>query len=354
MEPKATSTGTASAPALPPGDLVACSRCPNDTCNPAIRVTPSGLCEVCQRWDDNFRPEALGDELDRVVGMVGSGSGRFDAMVGISGGKDSTAALVRTLEMGFTPLAFTFDTGYYPDHILPRARKVAKQVDAYHEVISLRAYIRPADRESFRLTAELYSEPDSSELATRFVDLYRRGRESFSIRNDNPMPYVRTCQLCRRLVVRAYHREATARGVRIILLGTNEWVGLSQNPSSPDYRFSGVRVLRPTPADPPVHVVHLPFLLRATVTDTTQVLESIGWQRPDDEAFIESSSNSCLLSRAAEARAYRMLGFHPDTTRLAREVTAGFLTRDQANAALAQQHPYPRTVTEVLTGAGIL
>lgn len=110
----------------------------------------------------------------------------------------------------------------------------------------------------------------------------------------------------------------------------------------------------PDPAGEPVYVVHLPFLLSTGLDDTTAILARIGWQPPGGEALVESNANSCLLSRAAEAKATRLLGFHPDTTRLAREATVGFLTREQALTALAARHDYPHTVAEVLHRAGIL
>lgn len=332
----------------------ACSRCPNDTRNPTIRLSEGGLCQVCERFAASCRPEALDRELDQVMDLVGTGSGRYDALVGVSGGKDSTAALVRAIGLGFTPLAFTFDTGYYTEHIVPRARRTAAALGVDHQVIDLRPSIRASDRESYALTSDLYGLPESHETAQRFRDLYVQGRRRYSVRAVAAMPYVRACQVCRRLVVRAYYREAVARGVRAIILGTNEWVGLSQNPNDPSYRFSAIRPLRPAGAAGPVFVIHLPFLLRATITDTRRVLDQIGWSRPDGEDLVESNANSCLLSRAAEAKATRMLGFHPDTTRLAREVTAGFLTRDQAAAALEVPHEYPRSVRDVLTDAGIL
>jgi hypothetical protein len=334
-------------------DAIGCRRCTNDTRNPTVRIE-GGLCQICRQFDRLYDRAELARELEFIVELQGSGAGRHDAMVGMSGGKDSTATLVRALELNFTPLAFTFDTGYYPPHIVPRARAAAGKAGADHEVIDLRQHVRPTDLESFSLTADLYDLPENADTAAVFRRLYEQGRRAFSVRNDEPMAYVRTCQLCRRLVVRAYHREATHRGVRVIILGTNEWVGLSQDPSRTGYRFSAIRRLKPPGTDHPVYVVHLPFLLHTTIDDTRAILDRIGWTEPDGEDLVESCANSCLLSRAAEAKATRLLGFHPDTTRLAREVTAGFLTRDQATTALARPHEHPRTVRAVLADAAIL
>lgn len=312
------------------------------------------MCQWCQAYADGYDRGRLDRELEQIRTFIGSGQGRHDALFGLSGGKDSTATLVRAVELGFRPLAFTFDTGYYPAHIVPRAREAAGLAGVEHEVIDLRGYRRPSDTKSFELTADLFDRPESDELAREFRRLYLLNRRQYSVRHTEAMAYVRTCQLCRRLVVRAYHREATRRGVRVVLLGTNEWVGLSQTPGAAGFTFSAVRALRPDPSVEPVFVVHLPFLLGVDLDATRAVLDRIGWRPPVDEQLVEANANSCLLSRAAEAKAARMLGFHPDTSRLAREATVGFLTREQACAALAQPHEYSLSVREVLTNARIL
>src|SRR4051794_11813389 len=182
--------------------VAACARCPNDTRNPTVRILASGLCELCEAYVDGYRRADLDRERDEIIALIGTGQGRYDALFGLSGGKDSTASLVRAVELGFRPLAFTFDTGYYPPHIVPRARQAARLVGVNQEVIDLHSYIRPSDLESYRLTADLYDEPEDEPdgaLAERFRRLYAWGRERYSVRHTEPMAYVRTCQLCRRL-----------------------------------------------------------------------------------------------------------------------------------------------------------
>jgi hypothetical protein len=330
-----------------------CGRCPLDESVPGVQIGRDGLCVLCRRFAHQYDVGVLAAELTAIRGLVGTGSRGHDALVGVSGGKDSTAALVRVQELGFTPLAFTFDTGYYPPHIPVRAAETAFGLGVDHAVVDLRGHVRPSDRTSFELTAQLYDQLESPALAARFRDLYAEGRARFSIRNDAPMPYVRVCQVCRRLVVRGYRREALAHGVRVVFLGTNEWAAIGSVLTCRADVLSGVRLLQPEPGDEPVYVVHLPFLARAHLDDTRAILERVGWKPPLGEDLVESNSNSCLLSGAAEAKAARLLGFHPDITRLAREATVGFLTREQAVQALTV-HDHPRTVRDVLTDAGIL
>ncbi len=298
--------------------------------------------------------EPLIKELEFLKTLIKSGNGKYDAMVGISGGKDSTATLYQVKKMGFTPLAFTFDTGYYPKHIFSRSKKVAKDLGIDHQKIDIRKYARPVDKKCFEKTAELYDQRDSQELKENFRKWYVEGRRHYSIKCEHEIPFVRTCQLCRRLVIRGYYEEALKNGVNVVILGINEWAGLSQNSESKKFIFSAIRTLQPYKDKPPVYVVHLPFLLQRKIEDTRKILEELGWQVPQGEKLIESNSNSCLFAKAAENKARRLLGFHPDTTRLAREVTVGFITKDQARKALQKIHKSSLSVRSVLKKANVV
>jgi len=292
--------------------------------------------------------------LKLLLSLKNSGKGKYDAMVGISGGKDSTATLYETKSMGFTPLAFSLDTRYYPKHIFPRAKQVAKTLDVDFEHIDARKYMRLVDHACFQKTADLYSKHDSQELKEEFRKWYVEGRRHYSIKCEHKIPFVRTCQLCRRLIIRAYYGEAQKHGVSVVILGINEWAGLSQNSESKKFVFSAIRKLQPFKNKPPVYIVHLPFLLQRKIKDTEKVLRKLGWKIPQGERLIESNANSCLFARAAESKAKKMLGFHPDSSRLAREVTVGFITKKQAHLALEKVHRYNQSVKQVLEKAKVI
>ena len=128
-----------------------CKRCVNGARNPAIKFDQDGYCQICSSYLRYFDKKHLAMELRLLDGFKGAGQGGDDVMVGISGGKDSTATLATVLKMGFRPLAFTFDTGYLPETTIPRARQVAKQLGVDHQTIDIRSYIRGIDRLSYRV-----------------------------------------------------------------------------------------------------------------------------------------------------------------------------------------------------------
>lgn len=331
-----------------------CSKCVNSNLNPSITIGKSGLCDICEKYKTNFDKKHLAEELAQFKAFKGSSKNKYDVMVGISGGKDSTATLYEVKRMGFTPLAFSLNTGYYPDHIFIRARAVAKEMGIDYVEIDVKKYIRAVDYRSFEKTADLYDKKESAELKGEFRKLYAEGRKHYSVKCNHALPFVRTCQLCRRVVVRAYYGEAVKRGIPTVVVGINEWAGLSQNTKSKKFVFSAIRTLKPFKNKPAVHVVHLPFLLQRTIADTNKILKKLGWKIPRGESLVESNSNSCLFAKAAENKARKMLGFHPDTTRLAREVTVGFITKEQAKKALSKIHTSHETVRSVLKKAGVI
>lgn len=331
-----------------------CRICVNSTRNPVTMLDKKGLCPTCAQYKKYFHPKRFTKELAFFNSFVGRGESTFDIMVGISGGKDSSAMLRMLKKRGFRILAFSFDTGYYPKHIFVRARSVARRLGVDYKRIDIRKYIRPIDRRSYALMAELYDEKSSETLKEKFRRLYAEGRKKhYSVKCPHAFPFVRTCQLCRRVVIRAYVAEAVKRNISMVVLGINEWAHLSQTGVRPT--FSAIRKLKPYANRPAVYIVHSPFLFQRKASDTRKILKKMGWWKlPKGERLIESNANSCLLARAAEKKALQMLGFHPDSTRLSREITAGFITKKQAKKALRRIHESRYSVRGVLERAGIL
>lgn len=74
-----------------------------------------------------------------------------------------------------------------------------------------------------------YDLPDSLSTQELFRYWYLSARNHYSVRDRTVLPYVRPCQLCRKVVIKAYYQEAVQRGVKLIFLGMNERTHLSTN-----------------------------------------------------------------------------------------------------------------------------
>jgi hypothetical protein len=105
-----------------------CNRCLNvesyDTLmQQRISITPNGLCNQCIEWDqnseefNNYRLKAR-EQLPKIFDEVKKEKHQYDALVSLSGGKDSSVALILAKEKyHLNVLAFTTDKGNFYDGI---------------------------------------------------------------------------------------------------------------------------------------------------------------------------------------------------------------------------------------------
>jgi N-acetyl sugar amidotransferase len=116
-----------------------------DTTAPDIEFDEAGVCNYCTAFLEKKAKHIADDpdererRLAKLVEMVkASGSGkRYDCIVGISGGVDSSWALVQAVRLGLRPLAVHMDSGWNSElaqnNIANLVRKLG--VDLYTHVI---------------------------------------------------------------------------------------------------------------------------------------------------------------------------------------------------------------------------
>ena len=92
-----------------------CARCLYDAATPGITFDVQGICNYCAMHDAMERQYPAGhrgeQELQRIAAEIRTaGKGKkFDCVVGVSGGCDSSYMLHRMVELGLRPLAVHFD-----------------------------------------------------------------------------------------------------------------------------------------------------------------------------------------------------------------------------------------------------
>ena len=95
--------------------MTECKRCICDSEFPGIVFDDSGICNYCHKHDELDRKYPIDDvEVDRIAERIKkSGAGKpFDAIVGVSGGKDSSYLLHLANELGIRVLAVHYDNGW--------------------------------------------------------------------------------------------------------------------------------------------------------------------------------------------------------------------------------------------------
>ena len=330
-------------------DIKECKICINNTKNPSIKINEDGICNVCEHYNKYFDRESIKKELEFVKGFINGK--KYDCMVGLSGGKDSSAMLYTVKELGFTPLAFSFKVGYneMTESVKNKIKRITNNLHIDYEIIDINNYISNVDKECLRQMSELYEEPETEEFKEKFREIYNEGRKYYSTKQQVEFPFVRPCQICRKIAIKAYYEEALKRNIKVVFVGINEWA------SNKDNKYTAIRKLKPYEDKPEVYIVHLPFLIGRKNEDLPEILNKIGWERERGDHEVDTGGSACLLAKACEKKANEIMGFHLDSARLSREITVGFIDKEKAREAIKNgNRDSEYTVKEVLERGNLI
>ncbi len=116
-----------------------CSRCllPENFTNIEIS-NESGICDLCANFSNK---EVKGDvELRKVIDNVLRRNKVSEVLVCLSGGRDSTFALHKVFEMGYIPIAYTYDWGFVSDAARINMAKICGDLGIEHILVSPNLY----------------------------------------------------------------------------------------------------------------------------------------------------------------------------------------------------------------------
>ena len=114
-----------------------CTRCGIAASCPGVSFDDAGVCHLCRGFE-NYRERVrlyfrtLEDLEDRIRLARGRRRAEYDCLMLLSGGKDSTYALCRLVEMGASVMAFTLDNGYISGGAKTNIRRVTEQLGVPH------------------------------------------------------------------------------------------------------------------------------------------------------------------------------------------------------------------------------
>jgi N-acetyl sugar amidotransferase len=126
-----------------------CSRCIIDNTVPGIIFDENGICQFCKIHDELERNNSLDEtsnlklnQLANKISITGKGK-KYDCIVGVSGGRDSTYTLLNTVKLGLRPLVVHFDNGWNTDIAVQNIRNACK-------ILNVDLYTHVADWEEFK------------------------------------------------------------------------------------------------------------------------------------------------------------------------------------------------------------
>lgn len=121
-----------------------CQRCVMDSSVKEIIFYPDGRCSLCRNYDENLSKEIHVDQqgkerFKKLIKVVKkTKKGKYDCLIGISGGVDSSfvAHLVKMYELN--PLAVHLDNGWNTELAVDNVEKLVKElnIDLYTEVLN--------------------------------------------------------------------------------------------------------------------------------------------------------------------------------------------------------------------------
>ena len=125
-----------------------CSRCVYDETVPRITFDETGVCNYCHLHDELEIQYPLGAEGERRLQQLASEikasarGNKYDCVIGVSGGCDSSYLLVRAVELGLRPLAVHFDNTWNSPIATQNIYKVIEKlgVDLETYVVDSREY----------------------------------------------------------------------------------------------------------------------------------------------------------------------------------------------------------------------
>ncbi len=114
-------------------DAGRCTRCGLESAHPRAQLDGEGVCAVCRRFEAKRDQVAsyfgtMGDLEELLAETRSRAAGLQDCLMLLSGGKDSTYALCKIVEMGARPLVFMLDNGFISDQAKANARRVVDQL----------------------------------------------------------------------------------------------------------------------------------------------------------------------------------------------------------------------------------
>jgi len=124
--------------------MQSCTRCVLDSSDdPSITFDQDGVCSMCHLYDEVYRRRVLpamqkATELQKVLQRIKrSSTGKYNCIIGISGGVDSTYVAWKVKEAGLRPLAVHLDNGWNSELAVKNIENIVNKlgIDLYTHVI---------------------------------------------------------------------------------------------------------------------------------------------------------------------------------------------------------------------------
>jgi N-acetyl sugar amidotransferase len=100
-----------------------------DETAPGLHFDENGVCDLCHVYDRKVEQFVLSGNkgmkrMSHIINTIARNGGRYDCLIGLSGGVDSSFLAWNLVEMGLKPLAVHFDNGWNSETSVANIKKI--------------------------------------------------------------------------------------------------------------------------------------------------------------------------------------------------------------------------------------
>ena len=315
-------------------DTIVCKKCALDSETPGITINPkTGLCQFCEHYTPLSREkkEEFGAQMDALFASPPKHSGKYDVIMALSGGVDSSYALYRLKKEypNVKVLAVQFDNGFISDTAFYNARKFCDLTKSTYFRLILD---NKALRETFKKAARSkdaypgFAKYRASDMCNTCMSIIKQKLVEMAIHTNTPF------------IVFAFSPGQTEvpfvtltrpfmTWIRKLFDGQLKTMGVLER----DLYLMDPAIIAASPPDTEVMIVH-PFLIwDYNKQQFREECLRLGWKEPD---INDPNSSNCLLNAYAIKNHFDKYHIHSYAYDLSALVRRGNITKEEATKTL--------------------
>lgn len=302
-----------------------CNRCCVSTAVPGIVLDSNRICNFCIKHE-TIHNEDVRDYAKSLLDEVQHhrGTGNYDAIVCLSGGKDSSFALEQTIKtFGLRALAFTLDNGFLSNHAMANIHAVVDALGVDHVMVrpNKKVYKEIVRVSATKKIYNIQTLRRISSVCQSCITMVINNAVSLAIEKRAPM------------VIGGFTLGQVPRGKfgyelipRVLNQMRADTIAKFNQHTTPDIsRY----LLIDSQHEDSKFIPRLVNPLCAVEIDEPSIIEAVkklGWQQPTD---VDGCSSNCRLNAFANHAHEKRYGYNPYELELADLVRRGLLTPEQ-------------------------
>ena len=261
-----------------------------------IKINAAGLCNYCQRYQANYSPEALQQELRDFV----QATHQKPVVLALSGGKDSLTALYLAKEvLQLEVQCLLYQNHFIPPAVVKQAQRICDELKVARKIVNKSLQIK--------YNAE-YPVQNGERVAQTGLDF---------------------CGLCAQKLGSIAGEYLQSQQIRWLLLGNKTYTQLEPRVSA--LQSNGYQGYF-------YHSINLLFALKIKTEQQKEILQRLAWVDPQFEGY----TSNCLIPGLVKKARFQKLGMSADQGYIEAELRSGAFTPAEAQVLLAREEMVPK------------